>query len=279
MRRLRVGFAQFLAAPGDGAGNLEAALSHVASLARQGSELIVLPELWPSGFSWATLADDARATAESLDGPRGVALAAAARAAGAWLLAGTVPEADSGAVYNTALLYDPAGRLFATHRKVRLYTPLGEDGAFAPGEALTVAVIPGLATVGIATCFDGDFPEVARALRRAGARLVLHPAAYELAAARWWDVLYPANALANGQWWISVNQCGATPSGTLLGASRVLSPLGEAVVEAGRALEGTTPPADEVVVELPLAAALAAWDRECGALLEPAGPPPAVRLV
>jgi hypothetical protein len=50
-----------------------------------------------------------------------------------------------------------------------------------------------------------------------------------------------------------------------------LSPLGEAVVETGRALEGTTQPADEVVVELSLAAALAAWDRECAALLEPAG--------
>jgi predicted amidohydrolase len=279
MRRLRVGFAQFLATPGDGDGNLEAALAHVASLAGQGSELIVLPELWPSGFSWETLAADARATAEPLNGPRGVALAAAARAAGAWLLAGTVPEAGPAAVYNTALLYDPAGRLAATHRKVRLYTPLGEDGAFAPGEALTTTSVPGLGTVGIATCFDGDFPEVARALRRAGARIVLHPAAYELAAARWWDVLYPANALANGQWWISVNQCGATPSGTLLGASRVLSPLGEVVVEAGRALEGATPPAEEVVVELPLESALGTWDRECGALLEAARPPPAVRLV
>ena len=46
-------------------------------------------------------------------------------------------------------------------------------------------------------------------------------------------MLYPANALANGQWWISVNQCGATPSGTLLGASRIVSPLGEVVAEAG----------------------------------------------
>jgi predicted amidohydrolase len=265
--QLRVGLAQFLAAPGDAEGNLERALAHVASLAAQGCDLIVLPELWPSGFAWDTLAGDARATAEPLAGPRGQALAEAARSAGAWLLAGTMPEADGGAIYNTAVLYDRSGGPVAHHRKCHLYTPLGEDRAFAAGSGPTVAETEELGVVGIATCFDGDFPEVARAMRRLGARLVLHPSAYELAAERWWDVLYPANALANGQWWVSVNQCGTTPSGTLLGASRVIAPDGAIMAEAVRAADGESPPPAELVADLPLQAALDVWDATCEALL------------
>ena len=91
-----VGIAQFLATPADAAGNLVRAIDHVASLASRGCDLIVLPELWPCGFSWDTLADDARAAAEPLDGPRGDALSRAAQAARAWVLAGTVPELDGG---------------------------------------------------------------------------------------------------------------------------------------------------------------------------------------
>ncbi len=274
-----LGLAQFLATPADPVTNLGRAVDHIASLGARDCDLIVLPELWPCGFSWDTLADDAAVAAEPLDGPRGVALAAAAKASGAWVLAGTVPEQADGEVFNTAVLYGPDGRLRAVHRKVRLYTPLGEDRAFSPGDALTVVRHPALGQVGIATCFDGDFPEVARTMRRAGARVVLHPAAYEVAAERWWDVLYRANALANGQWWISVNQCGVTPSGTLLGASRVISPLGVVVAEAGRVADGGDAPAEELVVELDFASELARWDETCAALVTEADLAPAIRVI
>ena len=57
--RTTVGIAQFLAEPGEPRANLERALGHVASLAARACDLIVLPELWPCGFSWDTLADEA----------------------------------------------------------------------------------------------------------------------------------------------------------------------------------------------------------------------------
>ena len=73
--------------------------------------------------------------------------------------------------------------------------------------------IDGLGAVGLSVCFDGDHPAYARRLRDLGARIVIEPAAYETPAETWWDVLYPANALVNGQWWVMANQCG----GELLG--------------------------------------------------------------
>ncbi len=272
VERARVGIAQWLPDAGDPDANLAHALAAIAELGERGCDLIVLPELWPCGFRWTTLAADVAAAAEPLDGPRTRALAAASAAAGALVLAGTVPEAEGGAVFNTALLLDATGRLLGSHRKAHLYTPLGEHAAVAAGDALTVIATELLGPVGIATCFDGDFPETARALRRAGARVVLHPSAYEVEAARWWDVLYPAHALGNGQWWISANQCGTDGAGTLLGGSRILAPDGRVVAEAPRAQVGATPPAALLVADLALAGELEAWDGTAAVLLDGARP-------
>ena len=46
-----VGIAQWLPRPGDAAGNLAAALDLIAELGQRRCDLILLPELWPSGYS------------------------------------------------------------------------------------------------------------------------------------------------------------------------------------------------------------------------------------
>lgn len=225
-----VGIAQWLPAPGRPAANLETATGLVTELARRGADLVVLPELWPCGYDVATLRRDATAAAEPLAGPRVAALATCARDLGIWLAAGSVPEAvPEAAVYNTALLFDRQGRLRAWHRKTHLYAPTGEDRIFAAGDRITTCRTGELGVVGLTVCFDGDFPETGRALRDAGATLVIQPSAYESAAATWWDVLYRAVALSNGQWWVLANQCGAG----MLGRSQVISPFGEVVAVAG----------------------------------------------
>lgn len=263
-----VGIAQWLAEPGLGGKNLARALGFVRELAGRGAELVVLPEMWPSGYRISSLGADVRTTAEPLDGARGVALAEAAAAAGIWLCAGTVPELEGGAIYNTAVVYSPDGELVASHRKAYLYEVAGEGAVFAAGDRLTTFEREPFGRVGVAVCFDGDFPETARALGRAGARVVLLPSAYEVEAAESWDRIYPANALANGQWWIMVNQCGAYGDQTLLGASRVISPLGETIAEARRAASGETPPPELLLVDVPLRAGIELWQASYGTLLD-----------
>ena len=76
---------------------------------------------------------------------------------------------------------------------------------------------PALGRVGLVVNFDGDFPEVARTMALRGARLVLAPAAYEVEGANAWDLLYPAIALTNSQWWVQANQAGSHSTSTLLG--------------------------------------------------------------
>jgi predicted amidohydrolase len=263
LERAVVGMAQWLPTPGRPEDNLGEALDFVDQLGAQGCDLVVLPELWPSGFNWATLGEDVRASAEPLEGPRVEALANAARSAGVWLAAGSVPESRAAGVYNTALLFSRTGELRAVHRKAHLYAPFGEDTVLTPGNTLTTCATDDFGVVGLSICFDGDFPEVGRAMAAAGARVVLHPCAYELEAASWWDRLYPAHALENGQWWIMSNQCGSNPSGTLLGASQIISPSGDVVAQAARVeAAGDSAKPELLVSELALSAEIERADRE-----------------
>jgi predicted amidohydrolase len=252
-RDLQVGIAQWLATPGDAKRNLQVALDMIDLAVARGVELLVLPELWPSGYDPATLADDVLQAAEPIDGLRSKRLGAAALAAHMWLVAGSVPEqGHDGELYNTAQVFNPHGEMVARHRKAHLFPPTGEPSIFRPGDRLTTFEDPTLGVVGLVISFDGDFPEVARTLGLRGARLIVAPSAYAVEGATTWDVLYPALALANSQWWIQSNQCGAHPTTTLLGASRIVAPTGTVVAEATRAVPGCTHPPELLVQRIDL---------------------------
>jgi predicted amidohydrolase len=176
-------------------------------------------------------------------------------------------------IYNTALLFNRTGELVATHRKVNMYTPMGEHEIYASGDGYVVVQTDDIGNLGIATCFDADFPETARALAAAGATIVAHPSAYEVAAERWWDVLYPAAAFANGLWWISVNQCGNNGGVTQLGASRIITPNGDVVYEAERAADGQTPQPVTRQVRIDYDLERELWSEHCEILRTPAAAP------
>ena len=265
-RDLLVGVAQWLAAPGDPKQNLSVALGMVESAAARGVELLVLPELWSCGYDPETLGRDARRDAEPPDGPRAACLAEAARRHGLFV-AGSVPElGEDGSVFDTALVFNPHGALTALHRKAHLFAPTLEHRVFTPGDRLTTFDDPTLGTVGVVVGFEADFPEVARVLALRGARLVLAPSAYEVEGAPAWDLLHPALALANSQWWVQANQAGSHATSTLLGASRIVAPTGTVVAGATSDVPGRPSPAELLVHRIDLHLA---YRREgVGALLE-----------
>ena len=199
----------------------------------------MLPELWSCGYDPATLAADARGDAEPIDGPRARTLADAARFHEMFLAAGSVPELDEdGQLHDTALVFSPHGELVAWHRKAHLSSATYESAVFTAGERLTTFDDPALGRVGLVVGSDGDFPEVARVLALRGAHLVVAPCACEVERSSAWELLVPALALANRQWWVQANQAGSHPSATLLGASRIVAPTGTVVAQAVSAVPG-----------------------------------------
>ena len=82
-----VGVAQWLAVPGQPLANEATAAAAIQELAGRGCDAVLLPELWPCGYDPRTLAADALAAAEPLDGPRVTQLARLAASAGVLLCA------------------------------------------------------------------------------------------------------------------------------------------------------------------------------------------------
>lgn len=236
-----IGLAQWLPDVGAPDANLDTALDFVRQASEHDVDVLVLSELWLCGYDANRLAPDVAQAAEEGPGNRLSQLQAAAREHQLWIVAGSIPEATSEGIFNTAVVFDRSGTIRATHRKQHLYQPTGEDLVFQAGSNTTTFDDEELGTVGITVCFDGDFPETAAALRAKGADVVFQVNAYEFEAAAYWDRYYPGAAISHGQWWIMCNQCGTNDGGTLLGASRVIAPTGEIVAEAQRAVPGSTP--------------------------------------
>ncbi len=249
-RALRVGLVQWRSTPGEPSENLGMAIRLVHAAADQGADIVCLPELWASGYATSSLAEDVRAAAEPIPGPRSRHLADLARARRVWLFAGSVPELSAGRLFNTMLVLDRSGNLRHIHRKTRLYPTTGEDRIFAPGDTLSYLSEPELGRIGTMICFEGDFPESGRWMRRQGVSIVVQPNAYEYEAGRYWDLLYPASALVNALWLILPNQCGGPEGETLLGGSRIVSPDGTVLVEAPRASPGQLLPPSVIVRDL-----------------------------
>jgi predicted amidohydrolase len=265
-----VGIAQWLPVPGELELNQETARAAVAELAARGADLVVLPEMWLTGYDPGHLVEHSGRAAEPLDGPLVARLRSWAREQSVMLCAGTIPELDGSDVYNTAVLIDADGELLTAHRKVHLYRPGGEHLAFAAGSSLRVVETSRLGPVGVLVCFDGDFCESARTLALAGAGLVILPSAYETAAERWWDLLYPAQALGNAQWWVMANQCGDNGSIEFLGGSRVIAPDGEIVAALPRTGSGSgagSGGVEYLIAEIKLGQRLQAARQEAGILL------------
>ncbi len=136
------------------------------------TDMIVLPELFASGYYFHSL-HQAQSLAEPVpDGETTDRLVAMARRANAVICAG-LPERDGDKLYNSSVLVGPKG-LIAMYRKIHLF--FEESLWFTPGNRkLQVHDLP-IARVGMMICFDWRFPEVARSLALRGAHILLHPA-------------------------------------------------------------------------------------------------------
>jgi predicted amidohydrolase len=142
------------------------------------ADLVVLPELFASGYFFRSTEDVERVSEPVPDGPTVERLEAWARASGATFVAGLPERAADGTRYNSAVVVTPGGWM-GTYRKVHLYYE--EKRHFAPGDlgfpVFTVTDRAGSPyRLGVMICFDWYFPESARALALAGADVVAHPA-------------------------------------------------------------------------------------------------------
>jgi predicted amidohydrolase len=150
----------------------------VADLLAQttGADIVIFPEVVTAGVMWMAFDPlkrdpDAPAVAE-LTRQYKELFGAHARASGQTILAGSHVEGVDGGLFNTAFLFHPDGRI-DSHSKTHVFPTELESGS-REGESLNVFEIEGI-TVGMAICYEMEFPEVATVLARKGAELILVP--------------------------------------------------------------------------------------------------------
>lgn len=212
----------------------------------RGSDLVLLPELWPTGyFAFDRYADDA----ETLDGPTVRALREKACALNAWIFGGSLVECDGGKRYNTSVLIDASGDLVARYRKVHLFGYGSEERkALCAGSDPVVAETP-WGRAGLATCYDLRFPELFRAMVDRGAQMFLVASAWPAARVEPWRLFNRARALENQSWLLSCNCAGTNAGKALAGNSYIVDPWGEVLARGGEGEEIVTAEVDPQRVE------------------------------
>lgn len=211
-------------------------LAHEA--ASRGAKLALLPE---NSVFMGRRDEDKLALAESPgNGPLQDKLAGIARNRGLWLIAGSIPLRSElpGRCYGASIVFDDAGRIRATYRKIHLFDvdlpgseeSYRESATMAEGAKPVVVPTPA-GRLGLSICYDLRFPELYRRLTEDGASVFTVPAAFTaMTGQAHWETLLRARAIENQAWVIAAAQDGLHPSGRkTYGHSMIVNPWGTVV--------------------------------------------------
>lgn len=227
MRRIRLALVQMAIKEGDIAGNWHRARGYIERAGDSGADLVLLPEMWLTGFSYRRLSALAEKTPASLRKVGAASKKFRLAVIGSW------PEKDNGCLYNTAYVIGPDGEVRSSYRKVHLFRPMKEDVFLAPGDYLTVADLE-IGKVGVSLCYDLRFPEMVRKLALAGAELIVFPSQWPLGRLSHFHILLAARAVENQLFTAGANRTGRGGVVDFGGHSAIVNPRGEVMARLGR---------------------------------------------
>jgi N-carbamoylputrescine amidase len=227
----------------------------VVIAAEQGARVVCLQELTLFPY-FAITPDGAEALGiapEPLEDGRTITFARRAAAeSGAYVHASLFEAAErgDGLGFNTAILVAPDGELVQRTRKLHIPVTAGyyEDKYFRQGPASgegdpfpVVSLPESDARLGLPTCWDQWFPELARAYSLAGAEVLIYPTAIgsepdhpEFDTEPLWQQVIVGNGIANGTFMVAVNRFGVEGPLTFYGSSFISDPYGRVLVQAPR---------------------------------------------
>lgn len=175
----------------DKAANLKHARSKVLEAAKAGASLIVLPECFNSPYGCQYFPKYAETILPSPpskeQSPSWHTLSSIAAETKTYLVGGSIPEfvPETKKYYNTSLVFSPAGKLIATHRKTHLFDidipgkiRFIESEVLSPGNKVTIVDLPEYGKIGLAICYDVRFPELGMIAARKGAFMLVYPGAF-----------------------------------------------------------------------------------------------------
>ena len=208
--------------------NLAAAEGMIGEAAARNADLVVLPELWSTGYDLENAAD----YADKLGAGMFAQISETARD-NAIAVFGSVLERRGDQVMNCAAYHDAQGGLAAVYRKIHLFRLFDEHKWLGEGETPATLAFP-WGGAGLSICYDLRFPELFRRYAVAqGAKLILLCAEWPLIRVEHWRTLLIARAIENQCFVVATNSCGDTGGTVFGGHSMIVDPWGKVIVEAG----------------------------------------------
>ena len=224
------GFLQFDVKSGNIGSNLSRVEQGLAEIAASSSKIspgiIVLPELWATGFAYDKLPGLAREIPDLLIILQNLAAKYQIN------IAGSLPEYSNNSYYNTLFISGPE-RMAGSYRKQRVFVPMGENTFFAPGTS-PCPIQTDLGPVGAMVCYDLRFPELLREQTIHGIDLAVIVAQWPEARIENWRILVQARAIENQMFIVAANRWGTTGDTTFGGHSMIIAPDGSILLEAGK---------------------------------------------
>lgn len=199
-----------------------------AEASRRDSDILVLPELWSTGYDLSRAADYATVVTAGIFAE----VANLAREHHIHILGSCLSLLGEGQYGNTAVLFNPAGELMGSYSKVHLFQLMDEHKYLTPGNGRCLVQTP-WGESGLAICYDLRFPELFRAYALDGAKIVFLPAEWPYPRLAHWQTLLRARAIENQMVVVACNRVGTTGDTTFFGHSCIIDPWGEIVIEAG----------------------------------------------
>lgn len=222
---LTLSLAQLYITPGKVDLNLQKALSAIEEAARQGSQIILLPECWSSGYDLENASRHAAQTPQIL-----TELSRLARQFNL-CIGGSLLENSPTGIFNSFLWLDPQHADPIRYRKIHLFRLMDEHRWLQPGNSLQMAsTLWGKA--GLAICYDLRFPELFRSYALQGADFFFLSAEWPAKRIHHWKILTHARAIENLSFLFAVNCIGPATRDEFGGCSMVISPWGETLAEA-----------------------------------------------
>ncbi len=225
--RIKVGVIQSSAIPGEAGENLEQALTSAEMLSDKGVDVVVLPEMFNSGYGVdpQTLKAAEESFEETIET---LSVLADDREL---MIVGGIAKKVREKWFNSVVVVRPFIEPIY-YNKTHLFRD--EKKLFTPGDSFVVFEYSGI-RFGILMCFEIGFPEVSRYLCQKGSEVIISVFAFGKERSRIYQTATIARSIENGTFLVASSQTGRPGKTEFTGSSRIVAPSGELLADAGTA--------------------------------------------
>lgn len=208
--------------------NFQHVENYLEEAVENGAELIVLPEMWNTGYALTQLDELADSNGRTAD-----FLKQFAKEHSVHIVGGSVSTKKEDGFYNTMYVVDRTGALVSEYDKAHRFGLMDEHIHLEEGQSLGTFELDE-ETYGGVICYDIRFPEWLRAQALNGAKAIFVPAEWPAARIDHWRILLQARAIENQCFIIAANRIGSDPKNEFGGHSMVIAPWGEVRMDMGQ---------------------------------------------